>query len=240
MTDRQAQKELEVFGIFASVCSLRITPDSIEKRCPPEPDILCALDGDGRVAFEMVQLIDQEKIGRRMGDKEILENTFEVTYQGFSVELRDRLPKAHIFIRMLRSASSRDAISKIFDQLLLVGSKFEGDLLLPDNLKKIASVKVGRGIRFRPLFDVEAPSQYNPVPLGAITKKFEKSYDTSCPVELLAYFDVQGAPPEPVLKPLYSFIDARLADSLFRRAWVFDFRQQIICYQTMLKDSVVI
>jgi hypothetical protein len=187
----------------------------------------------------MVQVIDQEKIGRRMGDKEILENTFEETYQGFPVELRDRLPKAKIFIRMLRGASSRNAISKIFDQILLVGSKFTGDLLLPDNLKGIAAVRIGRGGRARPIFDVEAPSFYNPIPRRALTSKFGKSYDTSSPIELLAYYDAQGAPPESILTNLYCFIDNRLSDSSFRRAWVFDVREQRVCYQSMLKHSVV-
>src|SRR5258706_2072685 len=104
----------------------------------------------------MVQLIDQEKIGRRLGDKGILDTLFEKTYQGLPNVYRDQLPKARVSVRMLLSTSSRNAISEIFDQLLLVGSKFEGNLILPDNLKKIASVKVGQGNRLRTLYDIDA------------------------------------------------------------------------------------
>lgn len=241
MTDRQAPKELEVFRAFAQVCDLCITPDSIEKRCPPEPDILCALYAGGCVAFEMVQLIDKEKIGRRLADKESLDRYFEETYQDLPKELRDRIPKARISVKMRPSAmlsSRRNAVSKIIDQLLLVDSEFGGNLLLPPNLKRIASVQVGRRSRLRPLFDVEAPSLYKGVPLDAISKKFEKSYATSFPAELLAYYDAQAAPPESELKPLYSCIDSWVAKSCFRRAWVFDFRKQRVVYQTMLKGSV--
>lgn len=139
----------------------------------------------------MVQIIDKEKIGRRLADKECLDRHFEETYQDLPKELRDQTPKARISVKMqpgVRLSIRRNAVGKIIDQLLLVGSKFEG--VLPQS-ERMASVKVGRGNRLRPIFDVEAPSLYNGIPLDAITKKFEKSYDTCSPIELLAYYNVQ-------------------------------------------------
>lgn len=52
------------------------------------------------------------------------------------------------------------------------------------------------------LFDVDAASHYDPVPLDAIEKKFDHIYESSAPIELLAYFDVLGAPPQSQLRPL--------------------------------------
>ena len=86
----------------------------------------------------------------------------------------------------------------------------------------MASVKIQRGHRRRYLFDVDAASHYDPVPLDAIEKKFDHIYESSAPIELLAYFDVLGAPPQSQLRPLYSLIEERLPSSCFSRVWVFD------------------
>ena len=91
----------------------------------------------------------------------------------------------------------------------------------------------------RPFFDLSLPTHYNAVPLAAVANKFEKSYITPFPKELLVYYDAPDAPPESEIKKLYSLLDDRLYHSSFRRAWVFDFNQHTVCYQTMLRGSVV-
>ncbi len=50
MADRHDDKELPIFRLFALACGLPIKPDSIEKREPPEPDILCNVTGEGAIA----------------------------------------------------------------------------------------------------------------------------------------------------------------------------------------------
>lgn len=61
MADRQEQAALErkVFTEFTERSGLRIVTESVTKRDPPEPDILCAIEGRGRVAFELSALRDQ-------------------------------------------------------------------------------------------------------------------------------------------------------------------------------------
>ena len=54
--DRHGSREQKIFSLFAEVCGLAIQLDSIEKRKPPEPDILCQIAGEGTVTFEMVEL----------------------------------------------------------------------------------------------------------------------------------------------------------------------------------------
>ncbi len=44
---------------FAKVAGLALVSGSVESRHPPEPDILCELAGAGRVAFELVNLVDE-------------------------------------------------------------------------------------------------------------------------------------------------------------------------------------
>lgn len=91
MIERQATKELEVFRRFVAICGLRVAPSSIEKRNPPEPDILCRLKGGKPIGFEMVRLVDQEKIAKRLGDKDRLERHLEQTAGALPEGLRDQL-----------------------------------------------------------------------------------------------------------------------------------------------------
>lgn len=51
--------ETEVFRRFLGFSGLPIDPSSIEKRLPPEPDILCRHDTEGMVAFELVEMCDR-------------------------------------------------------------------------------------------------------------------------------------------------------------------------------------
>ena len=62
MADRleQTLSELKVFEEFRQRSGLRIAPESVAKRNPPEPDIFCEIEGQGGVAFELAALCDQK------------------------------------------------------------------------------------------------------------------------------------------------------------------------------------
>ena len=60
VNDSQTQSELAIFRNFAEVCPLNIIRESISKRNPPEPDVLCKLaESEEEVAFELVEIIDE-------------------------------------------------------------------------------------------------------------------------------------------------------------------------------------
>lgn len=59
--------EVCVFERFLSFSGLPIPLSSVEKRLPPEPDLLCTHDVDGRVAFELVELCDSN-LARAIAD----------------------------------------------------------------------------------------------------------------------------------------------------------------------------
>ena len=50
---------MRVFREFAERSSLVIDPNSIVSRAPPEPDILCHVEGEGCVAFELKEFCDE-------------------------------------------------------------------------------------------------------------------------------------------------------------------------------------
>lgn len=60
MASEQAkgETEYEVFMRFLEVSQMPIDWNSVEKRSPPEPDILCTHQSEGAVAFELVEMCD--------------------------------------------------------------------------------------------------------------------------------------------------------------------------------------
>jgi hypothetical protein len=53
-------RERDIFNGFIAVTGLPVASESIRSRPPPEPDILCDVAGEGLVAFELVELIDED------------------------------------------------------------------------------------------------------------------------------------------------------------------------------------
>ena len=49
----KSRREMRVFQAFVERSGLPVVAGSAESRSPPEPDILCEVDGQGRVAFEL-------------------------------------------------------------------------------------------------------------------------------------------------------------------------------------------
>ncbi len=54
----KGETEVDVFLRFLTASQLPINPTSVEKRSPPEPDILCTHQSEGKIAFELVEMCD--------------------------------------------------------------------------------------------------------------------------------------------------------------------------------------
>jgi hypothetical protein len=57
---RKAEMEISLFREFVTQSALPIDPQSVIKRDPPEPDILCLHEEEGYVAFEMMEICDSQ------------------------------------------------------------------------------------------------------------------------------------------------------------------------------------
>ena len=67
--EEKSRRELNIFGDFVKCSGLSIDPNSVEKRNPPEPDILCEIGKEGLVAFELMESCDDslaEKISYQL------------------------------------------------------------------------------------------------------------------------------------------------------------------------------
>jgi hypothetical protein len=54
----KGETEVAVFLRFLEASHLPIDPNSVEKRSPPEPDLLCTYQSERAVAFELVEMCD--------------------------------------------------------------------------------------------------------------------------------------------------------------------------------------
>jgi len=59
--EEKAAREICVFLVFAEFAEregLSVRPGSVVSRHPPEPDVLCEVEGEWTVAFELVEIVD--------------------------------------------------------------------------------------------------------------------------------------------------------------------------------------
>ncbi len=240
MTDRHENHELAIFRLFASVCGLPIEFDSIEKRQPEdkEPDILCNLTGEGPLAFELVRMVDKDRIAKPDSDAEELikhiENGHRKLPNEARAEFNRRFGNAWVRIKMRPSLTLRrrkKIVDGILDHMMKLDSDFAGTFPMFEKKIEVASVQVKRrDSTAGPRFTMPTTSFYSPIPLGAIEEKFNKTYLISAPIELLAYYDKQSAPPEEQLRELLGYIESRLRKSCFRRVWVFNTSDCRVCF----------
>lgn len=234
--DPHTRKELAVFSDFARDSGLHIVEGSVEKRSPPEPDILCEIEAKGPVAFELLELVDQERIARTRGIQDEVEDGFREGFRGMTeperVRLKDRLGNATVRVLMSRNVSSsrrRAAIGMVLLALLDADERFEGEYPLPGKLRLIARVTVVRGNFSGPRFKCISSSAYDPIPQEGLARKFQKVYKSNAPVELLAYFSEQHAPPQEEVHRFTRSIESSIKGSSFRRVWIYDANGHRVC-----------
>jgi hypothetical protein len=81
--------ETSAFRNFLEHSYLAAVPDSIEKRNPPEPDILCRLTENCQLAFELVEICHPGNAAF-VGSVGTVGRLLEESYQNLAGELRDR------------------------------------------------------------------------------------------------------------------------------------------------------
>lgn len=240
--DQHSSREMKIFSRFAAVCGLPIRPGSIEKCQPPEPDILCTVEGEGPVAFEMVEIIDEDLARRTYGQIKF-HGLFEQAYEDLPPDnygsFKKKFHNALIYVRFCSIASSRirgNAIPMIFNLLMETGTEFIGTLTPPQEsplYEAVKDVNVSRGEFIGPCFDVEAVGSFADPTIERIATKFRKNYRTPYPVELLAYYELQPVLPESTWVPrVQEYVRQNLQGSLFRRVWIFDIGTEAVMFLT--------
>jgi len=226
-TDSLGRPEVDIFKRFITVCPLEIVPESIEKRQPPEPDIRCKTRQSEALAFELVEIIDQDlarKISNQWSLGRELRAAYEALPEADAHEIRARLGNAAVMVELVENVSiraRRAAIGTILEALKKVPPAFEGAMDLRAGI--LERVYVVRGSFVGPSFDIDAGGSVGDPTVARIQGKFEKAYKIDVPLELLAHFELHPMFPDDVWLPKVRDLASRaLATSPFRRIWIFD------------------
>lgn len=240
--DPQSFKELIIFSHFSKVCGLPIRPASIEKRKPPEPDILCEIEGEGSVAFEMVELIDED-FARQTYSQIKIQQLLEKAYDSLQTDVHEffkrKLHNAHIYVTFHSTSTSpirEKSILMILNTLVETDNEFEGIIQFPTDSplsKTVKYINIGRGAFLGPCFDVAAAGSFGDPTFERIAAKFKKKYKTIHPIELLTYYELQPVLPEYRWLPgVQDYVRQNIHDSLFRRVWIFDLSKKAIIFSS--------
>jgi hypothetical protein len=205
--------------------------------CPDPPDVSCEVEGEGKVAFELVEVIDREyrrRLSVQLSLPQLVESCREQLPAPQVSELQARLGNALIHIEFQTAASAQQryaAIPRLLRVLATADSSLEGPVPLVGQrglAKAIREVRIARGSFSGPCFESgNADWLDTEVLLKRLQEKFNASYRPKVPTELLAYFDWQPVLPDEVWVPgCRRFVEAGLATSPFRRVRIFDRNEQ--------------
>ena len=244
MLNEQDLRELEIFSLFVEACPLAIRSDSIEKRQPCEPDILCETS-EGSVAFEMGQSID-EGFARQVADIKKLQTQLKDAFQNLPTDARsdleNRLGDAVIrvvFHQQTSKPKRESAIPQILEWLRQISPSCAGIIQPESDLSKEVkhAIIVRNNLIRKPEFEIDASGWLADQTLNLIDKKFGKNYNSSVPIELLIYYQLPPVLPERLWPKLRGFLEQRLQNSRFRRVWVFDAKEKTILFVYPLGQS---
>ena len=235
--DPHGEQELNVFRSFSNVVDLPIIDVSIKKQDESYADIICEVEGEGLVAFELVGLIPEEnrhRLGLWFSTVKAIEDKIaslgneekSLFHQNFNSKL------IHFFYKDLISIKyRRKSIKRALDHLLTLTPHFEGLTYkrLDKHLLEISVLKIdgfdGFMIDTSAVGSVGDPTEIN------ILNKVKKHYQDIHPVELLTYFKTEDVYPENIWTHKVRNI-FRNIDNLgpFRRIWFFDETERCIKY----------
>lgn len=235
----QAAGERAVFGEFASVAGFRVRIDTIESRPSPEPDIRCEVEGDGLVAFELGQVVN-EALERMTSESSAARRQFRALYEALPAPERAAVevclggPPAVFagFARGVQPGRWRRAVRPILDTLIdraraarSVDRLREGDIpvwQIPA-LSDVLSALTVRRSSGRPFLGALEMTEVVDATWRLLEKKFGRSYQTALPIELLAYYVAAPPPDTPAWRSeVREYLRAHRPGSPFRRVWLFN------------------
>lgn len=236
MNVKAMEREQRVFRSFAENGPLAIDLDSIESPSPPAPDILCRVERLGFVAFELVELVDEEYARGIV----LMART-----QRMLRDLPDRLPAdlrsslnefgdpyiAFDFVGNLPLRAREQAAVDALRWLLNQESKRDHYAIEGDLRSRVEAIHVHRPWRWGLKFEISSAGFVGDPTVARLESKFGKTYKSEHPVELLMYTEIDLIMPEDIWRPTVEpFVQERLATSPFRRVWLYKVGTRSVAY----------
>ena len=237
--ESKAENEIRVFRHFVEVAGLSILQNTIEKRQPPEPDILCLHSNGEQVAYELVEVCNSDNArfpvsANRYHD--CLMDAVERLDQADRIVFGERYNSRPLCFGF-KSGVSENKVRSVADRIirdLLEAPSF--DDRLPTFQKTVAVVLEevscrghlcahgGLNFCFGGSFDAK-------IPLNAVVAKLSKSYRTNAPIELLAHVGGWVAPWASNFKGELAAVFQDQGLGPFRKAWVLEWEGVVLEYE---------
>ncbi|MBF0502328.1 MAG: hypothetical protein HQM09_19465 [Candidatus Riflebacteria bacterium] len=202
---------------------------SFDKGIPPQPDVICKIEDGEKLGFELVRLDESEflkdiSIGfaRRRVLKEMTSSESE-----FGEILRQKFPNRFLWLSICRGVQLNR-----FPKVLGAGLRFlacQDESFVKEMIVPIKDLPELERVEITVL--EQSPTHFDLYPeaigiddsiVKIIAKKAGKTYQSDCPVDLLAYYEIQPSMLEQQtideIQTVFSEIDL----SRFRRVWLFD------------------
>lgn len=227
-------RERAIFSEFAQRVGLPVIAGTLQSRQPPEPDVLCEIQGQGPVAFELVELIDQdfqERVATLGRFDHLLRSYPNELPDADRAQFQEKYAHAAVAVtfKLLPLRQLKASLPELFRWLRLDVPPDANtlDLAMPTALQMVFDrIAVQRPM---PLLDISATSSgYLADPtFDSVREKLQvKGYCTPHPKELLAYTTFDLLLPMEAWQPKFEQpLIALLNTSTFRRLWVFSLGQ---------------
>lgn len=236
MSIQQAQAELAIATRFFQIAQLPIALDSIQNATSPAPDILCRHLSNGWMAFELVELCDQDfrhSVSRKL-ELESLMGTF---YKSLNSDQRQRFDSRYDdvtlvfgFAHDITVRNAAKAIPFIFQEL----ARYPADL--QETVKFVSNHAKGvldyvhvlrRRIKSIADFVVEGVDSLGDPTSDILRRKLTNRYETPYQAELVAYVDGGLMLPAEVLgAKARTYLDSVASFGPFRKVWVVDLAEE--------------
>lgn len=197
------ERERVVSAHFGRAAGL-LPHGSFSSRPAPEPDILYIGEDGTRLAFELVEIIDQD-YRASVSQSFSIKDACNALLDGMedAATFRRAFADADIAFEFARGMSDqrrRNALPSIFRHLMELPAGFEGDALSESNPLScpIHHLYVSRGRFVGPLFGDTSAIWVGDPTVDAIDGKMSKTYEAQGQLNLLAYIDMNPMFPEEV------------------------------------------
>jgi hypothetical protein len=234
------QNERRIFELLVPLAELILTPNSIQQKNPPAPDIECQVQNTGPLAVELVAL-DAENTRKRLNNMHSTGDSWESALQAWSTAeqetLRATCKNVHLNISGLsNTAGKRDRtqiMRLIQERLLAQPTGFTGDLYSQRELYdfraplhhcRAVTVIRGDDILNGPRINAPSGGSWQMPQILKIEEKLTvKTYDTPAPLELWAYSEHDEVDAHvDSLTMIDKCVTTHLGKSQFQRVLVFD------------------
>ncbi len=160
MKNKSTKNEIYIFKKFAKLSRYSINPKSIVKKEPPEPDISCSLSDGNIIAFELVEIIDEDYARKFYASFKLEKAFYDVlkkqpqNRKQFEVNFDNAILMV-AFNEKISFRRKKNSVPKILNYLLTLDKTAEG-IFCPKGLNTVKHILLDRGkFKVQPKIEVD-------------------------------------------------------------------------------------